>query len=106
MNNMTIISKAAVAASLYTEQQLASLPIFPLRSYAQWKAAGFQVKRGEHAVLSLQLWHPRKLSKKQIKALPAELQDGDDHDGTFFLRLDHLFDIRQVEPIPRSTAAD
>ena len=73
MKNTEIITRAAIAAGLYTEAEAADLiaahGCLPLHTYAGWKAEGWQVKPGEHAVLEVALW---KYSQKVTGQYSAE----------------------------------
>ncbi len=102
MTNEQMIQKTAVALGLFTEEQVATFAAagrrLPLHTYAEWKALGYQVKRGEHAALKMQLWKPRRV-KKDEKADRLTAPESDDTDGTFFLATSHLFLSSQVERI-------
>lgn len=107
MTNEQMIRKTAIEVGLFTEEQVAAYLAagsrLPLHTYAEWQALGFQVKRGEHAALKMQLWKPRRLKKdEKADRLPAPESGDDDTDGTFFLATSHLFLSSQVERIQQS----
>lgn len=103
MTNEQMIYKAAVETGLFTAEQaqsiLASGYRLPLHTYAEWQQLGFQVKRGEHAALKMQLWKPRK--GKQGTKKGSEAEDTESDNG-FFLATAHLFMSSQVERIGAS----
>ncbi len=102
MTNEQMIRKTAIDVGLFTEEQANAFAAagrrLPLHTYAEWQALGFQVKRGEHAALKMQLWKPRK-GKKQEEAIQQEAPESDTTDGSFFLATAHLFLYSQVEHI-------
>ena len=59
-------------------------------TYAEWKARGRQVKRGEKARFSTTIHKPR--TKKNDKGEKV-------NSGGFFLKTAHFFTIDQTEPI-------
>lgn len=100
MTNFEIITNAAIAEGLYTEEQVNAIfqsgHDLPLHTYNEWKRAGFQVKKGEHAALSCDIWMPKK--KKA-----AEKQEGDDEEEgrNFYKKHAHFFLVSQVESIAK-----
>lgn len=102
MTNDQMINKTAVELGLFTKEQakaiLASGNRLPLHTYAEWRSLGYQVKRGEHAALKMQLWKPRK-GKKEEEAGQQNAPESDTTDGSFFLATAHLFLITQVERV-------
>lgn len=73
MTNTEIITRSAIAAGLYTKEEAAAIlktgACLPLHTYKAWKSAGYQVKRGEKAILSVVLWkfRPGKRPAKSQK---------------------------------------
>ena len=71
-----------------------------IHTYARWKALGFQVKKGEHAVASFNIW---KCSMKH-ETLDAKDKDGNDttieqDSKRMFHKMSHFFASSQVERI-------
>lgn len=56
MTNLQIIASAAATAKIPADM--------PINTYAGWKRAGFQVKRGEKAVFQTKIWKPCKAKKQ------------------------------------------
>ena len=61
-------------------------------TYAQWQKRGYQVQKGQKAVMTIGLWTPTKASKKQI-------EEGATNNTRCFLKTSALFTIEQVKPI-------
>lgn len=61
-----------------------------IHTYAAWKALGFQVKRGEHAIAAFLIW--KHVSKK------AEQENEPDEEKMFKTKA-FFFKFDQVEPI-------
>lgn len=111
MTNTEIITRSAVAAGLYTKEEAEAIlktgACLPLHTYKAWKSAGYQVKRGEKAVLSVVLWKFRPGKKTgEVVEVPGMLNE----DGTpatveqqeadkQFRTLAYLFSADQVEKI-------
>lgn len=80
MTNEEIITKACQAAGI-TET---------VHTFAAWKALGFSVKKGEHAMLKLPIW--RYKTRKDA--------DGEDKEVVDTFRVTaFFFGLHQVEPI-------
>lgn len=100
MTNNDIITSAAIETCIYTEEQaaaiLASGHTLPLHTFAEWKARGYSVKKGEKAVLHLYLWkyttRPSKALRDAAEAAGEELPD----DPHYYKKLSHLFHASQV----------
>ena len=64
-----------------------------LKTYAAWKSAGYQVKKGEKALLQVELWTPCK----------GKIENKEDEEKTeytkMFLKKSSLFTIAQVKPL-------
>ena len=107
MTNETLIRAAALQHGLFTEDQIKAYEQagrrLPLHTYAEWQRLGFQVKRGEHAALKLQLW---KMGKQ--KPAPAEDEDSPETSESrskFFRTTAFLFLSTQVERIQQCKVA-
>ena len=100
MTNNEIIYSAAIDAGIYTQEQadaiLASGHFLPLHTFQEWKARGYSVKKGEKAVLHVDLWKftnkPPKAAREQAAADGRELED----DPHYYKKLSHLFHVSQV----------
>lgn len=90
MTNEMIIAEAVVANGLMTKEQvqdyLESGNSLPIHTYGEWKRLGYQVKKGEKAVMQVALW---KRTKK-------ENEDGT-IDTNMFLQTAYMFSFEQVE---------
>ena len=111
MTNTEIITRSAVLAGLYTKEEAEAIlktgACLPLHTYKAWKSAGYQVKRGEKAILSVVLWkfRPGKKTGEVVEVpgmynpdgTPAtvEQQEADKQ----FRTLAYLFSADQVEKI-------
>jgi len=68
-----------------------------LKTYAAWKAAGYQVQKGQKALLQVELWTPCKFKEKD--------KDDKEKKGTkMFLKKSSLFTIDQVKKIDKEVA--
>jgi len=100
MTNNEIICSAAVEQGIYTEEQvnaiLASGHMIPLHTFQEWKARGYSVKKGEKAMLHVDLWkyttRPAKALREAAEAAGEELPD----DPHYYKKLSHLFHVSQV----------
>ena len=103
MTNNEIIYSAAIDAGIYTQEQadaiLASGHFLPLHTFQEWKARGYSVKKGEKAVLHVDLW---KFTNKPPKAAREHAAaDGRESSKTFFARqktLQRDYHRRRFEP--------
>ena len=66
-----------------------------IHTFAAWKAAGYSVKKGEHAKAKITIW-------KHGKARIVTDADGNEIEkpARMFMKLAHFFTADQVEPIP------
>lgn len=89
MTNREIIQEVLTLSGAKINQE-------DLKTYAVWKAEGYQVRKGEKAILQLDLWIPIKYKKgEENKEVEA---DGDKQDG-FRKRKSSLFHRSQVDLI-------
>lgn len=100
MTNFEIIFNEAVANGLYTEAEAVAIIQerggLPLHTFAEWKAHGFKIKKGEHAKLTCFIWR----HKEKKGTLP--MKDGDDvevDESHFYKTKAHFFTADQVERI-------
>lgn len=60
MTNNEIIINQAIAHGIYTKAEaqaiVAAKGCLPIHTFAEWKKAGYSVKRGEHAAVTCDLW--------------------------------------------------
>ena len=109
MTNSQIIYNAALAHG-YTEDQLSQLleaykGDLPFHTFQEWKARGYSVKKGEHALFTADLWkYTSKPSKATIKAAEEAGKDAPEESPHYYKKLSHLFSFSQVEPVKRKAA--
>lgn len=74
MTNLEIIEAAKYG--LYEEGKLTLIDGFieDIHTYARWKALGYAVRSGEHAVAKFKVWKPCKTKKK------SEIDDEENKD--------------------------
>lgn len=100
MTNSELIYKAAIESGLMTKAQadefLMKCGDLPLHTYAAWQSMGYQVKKGEKAIMKLKLW---KMSKRKKASSEAAESDNTEEDDRFILCPASLFFISQVEKI-------
>lgn len=65
-----------------------------IRSYNDWRKAGRQVKKGEHAVAKFQIWMP---SKRNAKKKPDDEEQEKDAPKGFYKKTAFFFTIDQVK---------
>ena len=69
MNNISIIIEAALMEGIWTPEQVEEYITagegLPLKTFAEWKKAGYVVKKGESAVLKTRLWQMKKKKKSR-----------------------------------------
>ena len=106
MNNEQIIASTAIAAGLYSENDVKRIieesGELPLHSMLGWKhrsPKGFEyrVKKGEHG-LECRLWQKRK-KKDDDKSSEKPASDNDEASRNFYLAKTYLFDESHVEMI-------
>ena len=105
MTNLEIVTTVAVANGLYTEEELVEfydeMDMMPLQTYQEWKRSGYQVKKGEKAMIQTKLW------KKNPKYQPSteETEETEDEEQkkqrAFYLTKAFLFNFNQVEAIKK-----
>ncbi len=110
MTNTEIIFRAAVEGGIYTAEQAKAIITaageLPLHTYAQWRAMGYQVRAGEHAVLICELWRfTSKAGKAAREEAAAEGKDPAD-DPHYYMATSRLFGLHQVAKVPRPMTRD
>lgn len=109
MTNSQIIYNAALAHG-FTEEQLSQLldaykGDLPFHTFQEWKARGYSVKKGEHALFTADLWKfTSKPSKAMIEAAKEAGKDAPEESPHYYKKLSHLFSFSQVEPVKRKAA--
>ncbi|MFR7272470.1 ArdC-like ssDNA-binding domain-containing protein [Streptococcus pneumoniae] len=70
-----------------------------LKTFNEWANAGFIVKKGEKAFLTVDLWKPftKKLTDKEGKPVIDEKTGKQKEETRFMLKTSHLFHSGQVE---------
>ena len=94
MTNLEIVVSEAIAAKIFTEDQVEgylSEGDLPLKTFKAWHDAGFIVRRGQKARLQTKLWQPRKHKKDE--------KEDEDLKSRFVLVPAYLFTADQVAPI-------
>ncbi|MFR2192083.1 MAG: tyrosine-type recombinase/integrase [Acutalibacteraceae bacterium] len=75
MTNNEIIISEAIKHGIYTKAEAQSIVAakgcLPIHTFAEWKKAGYSVKRGEHAAITCDLW---KYTERPGKAAKAAAQ--------------------------------
>lgn len=102
MTNLEIIATEAMAAGIYTKEQIEEMlkqtGTIPLHTFAEWKRLGYKVKKGEHAKLACRIW------KWNDKTETVQTKDGEDQEvdaSHYYLAKAFFFTSEQVE---RATA--
>lgn len=115
MTNNEIIINQAIAHGIYTKAEaqaiVAAKGCLPIHTFAEWKKAGYSVKRGEHAAITCDLWKYTERPGKAAKAARAEAakagQNGPDADAPdphYYMAKAHLFTRDQVKPAGQDDA--
>uniref|UniRef100_UPI0040299ECE hypothetical protein n=1 Tax=Gemmiger formicilis TaxID=745368 RepID=UPI0040299ECE len=115
MTNNEIIINQAIARGIYTKAEaqaiVAAKGCLPIHTFAEWKKAGYSVKRGEHAAITCDLWKYTERPGKAAKAARAEAakagQNGPDADAPdphYYMAKAHLFTLDQVKPAGQDDA--
>lgn len=70
-----------------------------LKTFQEWQKAGYTVKKGEKAFMSLELWKPfeKKLVDENDKPIIDEKTGKQKTETRFMLKMSHLFTPDQVE---------
>lgn len=80
MSNEEIITKSAISAGIFSEEEAAAYIMnglrLPIHTFAEWKNHGYIVKKGEHAALTVSIWKPKtrkqKKDEKNVDAIETE----------------------------------
>ena len=86
MTNNEMIFRATMELVLNGDIQ----PDEEIHTFARWKALGFSVKKGEHAIVKIPIW---KMGTKKD-------EDGEEKEtGRMFVKTSAFFATSQVEPL-------
>lgn len=85
MTNLAIIAEQEVLLIHEGKMQ----PDEEIHTFQRWKALGYSVKKGEHAVAKFPIW---KMGTKKT-------EDGEETTGRMFMKNSAFFSTRQVEPL-------
>lgn len=96
MTNKVLITTAIEEAGINFEYDGTNL-----KTYAAWKANGYQVKRGSKALIQCELWTPCKW-KQEIEE--SDGSKGEIKGNKLYLKKSSLFSIDQVEAIEKKIA--
>lgn len=79
----------------------------PIHTFATWKALGFNVKRGEHAIAQLYIWkHVAKTGTMEAKNDAGETVTIETDDSKMFMKKAFFFKLSQVEKNDGTKAND
>lgn len=106
MTNFDIIASGAIAAGIYTEDQIQQIISntgdLPLHTFAEWKRMGFSVKKGAKAILSCYIWR----WNSKTESLP--MKDGTEQEvdaSHYYKKRVYFFGLDQVERITERNGA-
>ena len=111
MTNSQIIYDAAQAHG-FSEDQLNQLleaykGDLPFHTFQEWQKRGYQVKAGEKALFTADLWkYTDKPSKATREAAAEAGEDAPESSGHFYKKLSYLFSFAQVEKAAPAPALD
>ena len=69
-----------------------------IHTFQTWKALGYQVQKGEHAVAKFPVWKFKAAGKKQEQEAEDEEQV---ENGRYFMKVAFFFTADQVKPIEK-----
>lgn len=100
MNNYTIITTAALAEGIFTQEEarpyLEEGAPLPLHTFQEWHNLGYMVKKGEKARLTCSIW---KYSKKNIPTDDGSDTEQTEQQGHYYLTKAYFFTRDQVQKI-------
>lgn len=104
MTNLQIITETAIVEGLYTKEQVEQIfsagHILPLFTFAQWKKAGYFVKKGEKAKMQCFIWKKKKGAKVEEQDATEEEKERE------FIKVKaYFFTPEQVEKIAEKVGA-
>lgn len=70
-----------------------------LKTFSEWRKAGYSVKKGETAFMKLDLWKPftKKLTDENNKPIIDPETGKQEEESRFMLKASHLFTASQVQ---------
>lgn len=70
----------------------------PIHTFAEWKKAGYMVKRGQHAVAKFSIWMFTDKPSRQTQEARAQAgQDTESADPHYYMKQSAFFSLSQVE---------
>ena len=100
MTNLQIITDSAIGAGLYTEEEVQAIfesgQTLPLHTFKEWQRRGYQVRKGEKAKLTCDIWR-RKEKKGTIPMKNGNDEEVDE--SYFYLHKAYFFTAEQVDAI-------
>lgn len=101
MTNNQIIYNAAILAGIVTVEDVERGELPELHTFAEWKRAGYIVRRGEHAVIKCAIWMPKTGRGKAQKAeyIPVDADADAPQESSFYKKVAFFFTAAQVAPI-------
>jgi len=71
-----------------------------IHTFAEWKKAGYMVKKGQHAVAKFAIWmYTDRPSRATVAAREAAGQDTEAADPHYYMKESAFFSASQVKPI-------
>ena len=108
VTNEQIIYENAISAGIFTEEEAMSIlekeGELPLHSLSGWKIRSpkgyeIRIRKGEHAILTINLWKKKK--KKKSEPITEENEEEQkETDRDFYLTKTFLFSDKQIEMVP------
>lgn len=72
----------------------------PIHTFAEWKKAGFIVKKGQHAVAKFPIWmYTDRPSRRTQEARQEAGRDTEAPDPHYYMKVSAFFSESQVQPI-------
>ena len=109
MTNTQIIFEALKLKGFSEDQLLTIMNAYngdlPFHTFAEWKARGYSVKKGEKAFLAVPLW--KFTNKPNMAARKAAEEAGEEvnPDPHYYKKLSYIFGFNQVEKTGAKKAA-
>lgn len=115
MTNNEIIISEAIKHGIYTKAEaqaiVAAKGCLPIHTFAEWKKAGFSVKRGEHAAITCDLWKYTAAPRQGRQGRPRRGRQGRAERPRrrrprphYYMAKAHLFTRDQVKPAGQDDA--
>lgn len=100
MTNFEIITKEAINNGIYTKEEAETIISqgyrLPLHTFAEWKALGYSVKKGEKAKMTCKIWkyNEKATAKQDADTDENEPEENGEH---YYLTKAFFFTNEQVE---------